>query len=303
MIEASEESLIQWIQHANRRVRFQNAFDGGQALIKDKMYNVILEFVPIAHKPGNYTEYRHIEGISHLGEDQLVHTKWMKPVERRSAGQRTAHVLAKFKSASAANKAIRDRLTIAGKLVYGRKPQQEPQRCLKRQQIGAHFAAQCQQEGKMCGTCGKTHATRDCTEQNPDHHWYVNCKAGGHASWDRMCPQFREETERLKRRDPESTYRFYPVDESQWTWEQIQAPPSQLRQRQQEGDNRWTTVQRRRNGTNTQTTNPLIGSQSRGWSEAPLRQNTPMQGTQRSEIQRGQSSSPTDGDRFLTPSQ
>ncbi|ETW81099.1 hypothetical protein HETIRDRAFT_27883, partial [Heterobasidion irregulare TC 32-1] len=139
---------------------------------------------------------------------------------RRMEGQRTAHLLAKFKSANAANKAIREGLTIAGKLVYGRKSQQEPRRCLKCQQIGQHFAAQCHQEGESCGTCGKNHATKDCREQNPDHFWCVNCKVGGHASWDRMCPRFREEAERLKRRDPESTYRFFPIDTAQWTWEQ-----------------------------------------------------------------------------------
>ncbi|ETW79472.1 hypothetical protein HETIRDRAFT_27855, partial [Heterobasidion irregulare TC 32-1] len=139
---------------------------------------------------------------------------------RRTEGQRTAHLLTQFKSANAANKAIREGLTIAGKLVYGRKSQQEPRRCLKCQQIGQHFTVQCHQEGESCGTCGKNHATKDCREQNPDHFWCVNCKVGGHASWDRMCPRFREEAERLKRRDPESTYRFFPIDTAQWTWEQ-----------------------------------------------------------------------------------
>ena len=169
VIEANEEGLAIWVQDSEQREEFQDAFDGGQAQIKEKLYAVIIEFVPIAHKTGNTTEYRHIEGVSQLNPGQLVSTKWMKPIERRSESQRTAHILAKFRSARAANAAIRDGIIVVGKLVYGRKPQQEPRRCMKCQQIGPHFAAHCQQDGETCGTCGKTHATKECTEQNPDH--------------------------------------------------------------------------------------------------------------------------------------
>ena len=301
LIEANEEALIAWVQDDARREEFQNAFDGGQARIKDKTYSVIIEFVPIAHKTGNQTEYRHIEGVSHIDPGHLVNTKWMKPIERRTEGQRTAHLLAKFKSASAANIAIREGLTIAGKLVYGRKSQQEPRRCLKCQQLGQHFAAQCHQDGESCGTCGKNHATKDCSEQNSDHFWCVNCKVGGHASWDRMCPRFREEAERLKRRDPESTYRFYPIDAAQWTWEQN---PTMLKKTfQQRNDGEWATVPGRRRGAATQDPNPPVGSQGRGWSLMPSRQNTPTPGTQDADIRRGTSAGPNDGNRFLSPSQ
>ena len=153
--------------------------------------------------------------------------RWMKPIEHQTDGQRTAHMLAKFSSARTVNKALRDGITVAGKLVYGRKPQQEPWRCLKCQHISSHFAAQCPQDGETCGTCGKAHTTRDCTERDTNNYWCVNCKLGGHASWDRMCPCFREESERLRHRDPESTYRFYPKEDVPWTWEQNGTPAQQ----------------------------------------------------------------------------
>ena len=295
IIEANEETLIEWVQDADTRTSFQNAFDGGQAQIKDKLYAAILEFVPTAHKTGNTTEYRYIESLSNLDYGHLASTKWMKPIERRTEGQRTAHLLAKFTSARAANIAIRDGVTIAGKLVYGRKPQQEPRRCLKCQHIGPHFAAQCSQDGETCGTCGKGHATKECTERNTDHYWCVNCKTGGHASWDRMCPSFRGESERMKRRDPESSYRFYPVEDTPWTWEQHRATPATTVQNTQGGrGDQWTTVNRHRS-TAAPTINPPIGTQGRGWSEAPSRQNSPMPGTQNTSTGQGQSAGPSDG--------
>lgn len=57
IIEVNEESLIEWVQDIEVREAFQNAFDGGQARIKDKLFPVILEFVPTTHKTGNQTKY------------------------------------------------------------------------------------------------------------------------------------------------------------------------------------------------------------------------------------------------------
>jgi len=38
-----------------------------------------------------------------------------------------------------------------------------------------------------------------------------------------MCPRFIETSRRLARLDPESTYIYFPSDET-WTWEQMRAP-------------------------------------------------------------------------------
>ena len=100
----------------------------------------------------------------------------------------------------------------------------EPKRCLKCQVLGTnHLAATCGC-ANTCGTCGKEHHTSECTEVDSDKYWCANCKVNRHASWDRLCPAFREASKWIECTDPEHTYRYF-LGQEPWTWEQV--TPSQ----------------------------------------------------------------------------
>ncbi|KAA1467097.1 hypothetical protein DENSPDRAFT_742121, partial [Dentipellis sp. KUC8613] len=81
-----------------------------------------------------------------------------------------------------------------------RKAKREPKRCLKCQKIGTHFAKECPQEHDTCGTCGKEHTTKSCTETEQKHYWCVNCSIHGHASWERVCATFTRKCEEHDKR-------------------------------------------------------------------------------------------------------
>ena len=80
------------------------------------------------------------------------------------------------------------------------------------------MAAGCK-EAEICGTCGKEHRTAHCEETDPVNFRCANCDMAGHASWDRTCPKFLASCDRLKKGNPESTYKYFP-DNNPWTWEQ-----------------------------------------------------------------------------------
>jgi len=81
---------------------------GGNAVVRDRATAVMVEFVPITHNPDALAENRRIERDSGLEEGELVYTRWIKLTQRRATGQKSAHLIARFKTNSAANSAIKE---------------------------------------------------------------------------------------------------------------------------------------------------------------------------------------------------
>jgi len=163
---------------------------GGTSIIKEHTTSVLIEYVPVSHTPNALTENRRIERDSGLNEDMLLSTRWIKPPQRHDAGQKTAHLIAHFKTTEATNHAIRDRLIIAGKQTWAKWLRREPMRCLRCQLLTArHLAAECNQQ-TTCGTCSKEHRTAQCTKTDSDNFRCMNCNLPGHPFQDRLCPTF-----------------------------------------------------------------------------------------------------------------
>jgi hypothetical protein len=216
VFDLDTEEAAKWIQ-ANKDT-FLSKFSG-TATIKDRALAVIVEYVPLSHSPDALAEMRKIERDSKLPAGSLLATRWIKPIHRRTAGQKSAHVIAKFANTEAANQSIRDGLIIAGKRTWARRMKREPRRCLKCQKYNArHVAARCDSQD-TCGTCGGEHRTASCEENDPRKFKCANCNVDGHASWDRTCLTFRTACLAAEKSDPEHTYKFFP-NENPWTWEQ-----------------------------------------------------------------------------------
>jgi hypothetical protein len=214
--ELNKQTAAKWVQ-ANKAQFVEKL--GGTSVVKERAVSVLVEYVPLTHAPEAMGELRKIERDSRLPADVLVSTRWIKPVGRRTQGQRSAHLIAKFSNTEAANQSIRDGLIIAGKRTWARRMKREPRRCLKCQKQNArHMAADCGGDD-VCGTCGKGHRTTECEETDPAHYKCVNCDKSGHASWDRTCPTFVSACQTIEKADPEGTYKYFPNDEP-WTWEQ-----------------------------------------------------------------------------------
>jgi uncharacterized protein YoxC len=214
--ELNKPTAAEWVQ-ANKAQFVEKL--GGASVVKERAVSVLVEYVPLTHAPEALGELRKIERDSRLPTDALLSTRWIKPAGRRTQGQRSAHLIAKFSNIESANQSIRDGLIIAGKRTWARRMKREPRRCLKCQKQNArHMAADCSGVD-VCGTCGKGHRTAECEETDPAHYRCVNCDKSGHASWDRTCPIFISTCQAIERADPEGTYKYFPNDKP-WTWEQ-----------------------------------------------------------------------------------
>ncbi|KAL6303201.1 hypothetical protein BKA93DRAFT_693639, partial [Sparassis latifolia] len=197
---------------------------GDQAsCMKVHTYSTLAEFVPIACNSDSHDYLRFVEGNNNLDPGVIEEAHWIKAPERRTKGQKVAHLILRFNSPQAANRAVRDGLIIASKSVSVRKLICEPRRCLKCQKIAApHIAKDCKQIHDTCANCASiSHKTAECEVDLTDFKC-CNCTHAGrtvtdHAAWDCDCPVFQEHCHHMKECQSESRYHFFPtVDPSSW---------------------------------------------------------------------------------------
>ena len=206
-----------WLKSQEGMRAFTSNF-GAEVSLSTKPFPVLVEFVPIQFNPDDPSALREVERRSSLPLGSIKSSRWIKPTERRSTGQRKAHITVDLFTPDNANLVIRSGLTIAGALCPARKLLPEPIRCLKCQSFeGSHFARDCRSPVDTCSTCGGNHRSTDCTDR--DKRYCANCKKTGHASWDRECPVFQEKTRKYRAHIPDAKYRYYPVKDDTSTWE------------------------------------------------------------------------------------
>lgn len=192
---------------------------GGTSILKNREWATLAEYVPITHKTDSIFERRDIEISCNLDRNSLTSTRWIKPTEKRSHTQQTAHLILRWTSSMAANEAIKNGIIVNGKRANVRKLDPEPRRCLNCQKFGTgHLAANCPSK-TVCGTCGKEHRSSQCYEADPTNHYCENCHKKGHASWSRDCPDFTKR--RIGMQNEEGKYRYYVVEDEEWTWERV----------------------------------------------------------------------------------
>ncbi|KAJ7429942.1 hypothetical protein B0H11DRAFT_1766014, partial [Mycena galericulata] len=80
----------QWIRLPQRMNAFLAGM-GGTSVFKPRSYSVVVEFVPVTFDPALANAFAVIEDANGLGRNELVQARYIKPLERRHAGQRSAH--------------------------------------------------------------------------------------------------------------------------------------------------------------------------------------------------------------------
>ncbi|KAL7281623.1 hypothetical protein ACG7TL_004940 [Trametes sanguinea] len=163
-----------------------------------RTYKLVAERVPVSLDPKDLNKLRALEEAHDLCAGAIARADWIKPLERRFAGQQTAHVLLTISGVDQANTALCG-LMVARQKVLVRRDIEE----LKRLQ---------------CNTADDPHSYR-C----------ANCDTAGHAAWDRCCPTLRARVSARAHRKADSGFRFF-VTNSPKTWvseeEELQhAPP------------------------------------------------------------------------------
>src|SRR5882762_1737208 len=225
LFDMDSPESAEWIRKEGVRMEFMQGF-GAMSEIKDREHSCVVENVPISLHPSAKSSLE-IESTNGLSPKSIILARWIKPIERRYEGQRTAFMIITFRTAEDANKAIHDNLYISGKRCITRKLLPEPRRCYKCHAINAqHIAANCKEITDICHTCGGAHLSKNCQlkNDNPEKHYCINCKTLGHSARDRLCPVYIKHCNDLYNRRPENLYKYFPTDNPN-TWELVHPPP------------------------------------------------------------------------------
>ena len=207
----SKEAAL-WLKDPIKEYNFLDKFAIGSS-IKNRDFNVLLRWVPIIFGPDNRMHHREIEEGNELPAHSVQKAHWIKPVNRRKAGQSRAHAILMLDLAEVANNIIRDGIDICGAKVRAEKTKQEPLQCLKCRGW-EHKAQDCTAQIDTCGTCGGDHHTSSC--QIKGKLFCASCKSNGHASWDRHCPEFIRRCAVYDERHPENNTAYFPTEQD-WT--------------------------------------------------------------------------------------
>ena len=249
LFDMDSPESAEWIKKDGIRLEFMQGF-GAMSEIKDREHACVVENVPIGFHPSAEATLE-IETTNGLAPKSIMLARWIKPIEHRFEGQRTAFMILNFRSAEDANKAIHNNIYIHGKRCIARKLLPEPRRCFKCHAINAqHIAANCKEITDICSTCGGAHLSKDCQLKNdhPDKHYCTNCRAHGHSARDRLCPVYIKQCNDLYNRKPEFLYKYFPTDNPN-TWELLHPAtnPPPPGPRQQEGEEQgWYAVTNKR---------------------------------------------------------
>ena len=202
-----------WLSEQENRDKICNKIGPGVSF-RSRVHNLIAFNVPIGISPENQSHRQEICEANNLDPDIITTIKWVKPIQRRTKTQRTAHLFLTFNNADAANRAITYGLYICNRRCHAERVKREPTRCLKCQGWN-HFAKECTEENDKCGNCTKNHRTSDCPA--PLTRSCISCKTDDHASWSRDCPTFIKKLNDFNDRNPENTLQYIPTADP-WTW-------------------------------------------------------------------------------------
>jgi hypothetical protein len=148
---------------------------------------VIAFNVPITIDPENETHRNEILESNHIEADAVALIRWVKPAQRRTPEQKSAHLFISFTDAKAANRTIAEGLSVCNKKVRVEKVKKEPIRCLKCQEWN-HQTYECTAPSDKCGNCTEGHRTDQCPQ--PDKTHCTSSNTSDHASWNRCCPVY-----------------------------------------------------------------------------------------------------------------
>ncbi|KAJ7146801.1 hypothetical protein C8R44DRAFT_600075, partial [Mycena epipterygia] len=98
-------AAVDWIRLPKRMDAFLAGM-GGTSIFKPRSFSVVVKFVPVTFDPTLSRAFETIEDANGIKRGELTQARYIKPLERRHSGQRTAHTIFGFASREAANHAI-----------------------------------------------------------------------------------------------------------------------------------------------------------------------------------------------------
>ena len=163
LLELDSAVAAEWMcNDANRASVLANI--GSGASIKNRSYQVIVQFIPVQFDPNNDEMHRQFEEANDLQPNSVLKMEWIKPIKDRRESQWVAMARFYLKDAKSANIILSKGAYVFGRKVVPKKPSREPIRCLKCQLFG-HERQHCVSTEPRCARCAMNHETEDCGGQ------------------------------------------------------------------------------------------------------------------------------------------
>ncbi|KAF9234669.1 hypothetical protein BU15DRAFT_52371, partial [Melanogaster broomeanus] len=218
LAEVNSEEAASWIKSKYIREKLITTL-GIQANIKDRLYSIVVPYLPITSRTDSPSFLRTIEEENNLATGAINTIRWIKPIERRNPNQKVAHAILTTSDPMVANTLLKDGLYVNREKLYPRKNKREPTCCVCCQLWG-HIARNCKAEHDTCGTCGEHHHTSSCNKT--DKLYCTGCKTKNHASYSRNCQEFIKRSAELDAKYPENNMPYFPTNEE---WMQVSQLP------------------------------------------------------------------------------
>ncbi|KIJ50574.1 hypothetical protein M422DRAFT_159288, partial [Sphaerobolus stellatus SS14] len=90
---------------------FMNLYSA-QAIVRPRLYPIIVEHVPISFNPESNSNIRELEDGNSIENGEVQRARWIKPPARQEPNQRAAHLILLISNPRTANQIIRDRARI-----------------------------------------------------------------------------------------------------------------------------------------------------------------------------------------------
>ena len=226
LLELNSDEAAQWLRSDGVITSFLENLGSG-ASIKNRTYQVLVQFVPVTFDPADDEHVRGFEENNGITNGSIAKMDWIKPKKDRKVGQKVATLRVYHRDVESANTILKQGAYVFNKRVVPRRPHKEPIRCLRCHKFG-HERRNCNYENPYCRKCTRLHETEDCSAPSTEYKC-INC-FGPHPSYSRECPKFWEKCQQMDQRCPENGLAYYPTKEP-WTWVTLdhaasaQAPP------------------------------------------------------------------------------
>ena len=218
VVEFSNSEVVKWSKTPSIRSALTRKV-ASNIHIKDRLFSLVLSFVPICINFENADTLRNIETVNELPENSIVKLRWIKDPARRSPTQRVVHAFISLSSPQVANQIIREGLCVNHKKLCAHKDRKEPLHCMKCQRWG-HFAKDCKHQTDVCGSCAGPHRESKCNSYAT--FYCVSCQSDHHGSASKECPEFIRRCEELDAKHPDNALPYFPTDDPD---SQLTLPP------------------------------------------------------------------------------
>jgi hypothetical protein len=120
LMELDSDEAAQWIQGDTTCNKFLKSIHK-DTTIKPRLFNVVVQFVPLILKPENPIDLREIEESNRLQGGVIPKARWIKPIVQCKPMQTCGHLIFSFTDAISANESSVNGLFVCQKGVYAEK--------------------------------------------------------------------------------------------------------------------------------------------------------------------------------------